>query len=165
MWRHIIYYFTWNYETVGSTTSQMVMNYDSHKHTHTGFKRKMMPVRSISVRSFFIEDLTIYSSLVGHLLAETRMSRCESPSPRSFKLSREAASTVTDPHTLVTRTPWGWLRRILTLETQSAELRPMSNNWPDRGYATPAADLFTYRWPQHLKSCPGGAGVGGQGQG
>lgn len=91
------------------------------------------------------------------------MSRCESPSPRSFKLSREAASTLMDPHAQVTQLPWGGLRRILTLETQSAELRPMSNNLPDRGYATPNADLFTCRWPQHLKGVTGGAGRAGLG--
>lgn len=37
----------------------------------------------------------------------------------------------------------------------------MSNNSPDRGYATPTTDLFTYRWPQHLKSVAGGVGEGG----
>lgn len=38
----------------------------------------------------------------------------------------------------------------------------MSNNSPDRGYATPTTDLFTYRWPQHLKSVAGGVGEGGR---
>lgn len=93
--------------------------------------------------------------------SHARRSRCESASPRSFKLSREAASPRTDPHALLTQPPSGGLRRILTLETQSAELRPMSNNWPDRGYATPTADPFAYPWPQHLESVTGGAGGGG----
>lgn len=102
--------------------------------------------------------VTSFGSLVAPLVQE-----CPGvgvPESSFLQAQVEAASTLTDPHALVTQTPWGWLRRILTLETQSAELRPMSNNSSDRGYAAPTADPFTYPWPQHLKGVTGGAGRG-----
>lgn len=102
--------------------------------------------------------VTSFGSLVAPLVQECP--GVSVPESSFLQAQVEAASTLTDPHALVTQTPWGWLRRILTLETQSAELRPMSNNSSDRGYAAPTADLFTYPWPQHLKGVTGGAEKG-----
>lgn len=90
-----------------------------------------------------------------------RTSRRVSPRLRSFTLSIGGLQTDGPARTGDTNASGGWLGRILTPETQSAELRPMSNNSPDRGYATPTTDLFTYRWPQHLRVLLEGWGRGG----
>lgn len=154
---------------VASSISQFMMNYYSMKHSQalkeTWYQSELWgdsgQHRSSTKILPFIPvwwDIFWQTRRSSH----ARTSGCGSPRLRSFTLSIGGPQTDGPARTGDTNASGGWLRRILTPETQSAELRPMSNNSPDRGYATPTTDLFTYRWPQHLKSVAGGVEEGGR---